>query len=156
MSACSMSEAPRIAKRFGQSPQSTQDVISCLEAAGRTALSMPKGRYGPSESVTMNIDVVHEVIEAYGWNVIPLKLRPSAMEISQMEEAFEWLRMIDHKVIKQIVALRALNHPITERYLYSWRRLGRTVGADYKSVQLWHRNGIKIIFEGLDRLLKRH
>jgi hypothetical protein len=153
VTACDRNESqvnPKIAAELTE-----KEIVRRLEAAGRTALSMPKERLGPTKSVTMNIDVVHEVIDAYGWNVIQMRVRPSATEISEMEEAFGWLNLIERKVLRQIVALRAMVHPITDRHLYSWRRLSVIIGADYKSIQLWHRNAVKIIFLGMDKLLKK-
>jgi hypothetical protein len=41
---------------------------------------------------------------------------------------------------------------VTERHLYSWRRLGETVGADHKAVQRWHRQGIDMLVAALGAL----
>ena len=135
---------------------SEADIIERLHEAGKTALSLPKGRYGPSQSVTMNIDVVRAVNESYGWNAIPHRFMPSPAEISRMEEALGWLELIDNKVVRQIVALRAFIHPITKRNTYSWRRLGIMLGADHKSIMCWHAKGIKKIILALDRIPTNH
>jgi hypothetical protein len=34
---------------------------------------------------------------------------------------------------------------VTERHLYSWRRLGALLGADHKAVQRWHAQGIDML-----------
>ena len=130
-------------------------IIERLEAAGKTALSLPRGRHGPSKRVTMSIDIVLKASESYGWNLAPLRFSPSAAQITQMEEAWGWLGLIESTIDRRIVTLRAMVHPVSERHIYTWRRLGVLVGADYKSVQHWHLRGIKIIKKSLDRILTR-
>jgi len=127
------------------------DVVARLEAAGAAMLALPSHGYSPKLRVT-NYDVVHTTLEAYGWQ--PLKVRPAmpdAAEISRMDEAFGWLTLIPEEkyVLRRIVGARALVHPITRRYLYPWRRLGEVLGADHKSVQRWHGQGIGIIVMAL-------
>jgi hypothetical protein len=47
------------------------------------------------------------------------------------------------------LAPRALVHPLTDRHIYPWRRLGAALGADHKAVQRWHAQGIDLIVAGL-------
>ena len=51
----------------------------------------------------------------------------------------------DRSVLRRIVGARALINPLTDRYLYPWRRLGSMIGADHKAVQRWHAVGIDMI-----------
>jgi hypothetical protein len=138
-------------KAMTETKWTAEAVVARLEAAGRTALSMPRGYYGPNRSVTMGFDIVRDAAEAYGWNVAPLRVTPSAAAISEMEAAWDWLNMIDKRVVKQIVALRSLVHPVREHHVYSWRKLGNVIGAHHQGVQRWHHDGIKIIILGLDK-----
>jgi hypothetical protein len=48
-------------------------------------------------------------------------------------------------VLRRVVGARSLVHPITDRHLFPWRRLGAALGADHKAVQRWHAQGIDII-----------
>jgi len=127
-------------------------VIARLEDAGATLLAMP-GR-GPATGLRqMRFDVVHTALEAYGWEAPPLRApAPCAAAISEMDEALAWLRFIPdgHFVIRRIVGSRALVHPLTRRHLFTWRRLAAVVGADHKSVQRWHGQGVGMI---VDRLI---
>ena len=70
-----------------------------------------------------------------------------------MDEALAWLQLIpqDRYVLRRIVGARSLVHPISDRHLYSWRRLGSVLGADHKAVQRWHAQGIATIVAGLRR-----
>jgi hypothetical protein len=68
-----------------------------------------------------------------------------------MHESLAWISLIPNEryVLRRIVGARALVSPLTERHLYSWRRLGSVLGADHKAVQRWHANGIDMIVAAL-------
>jgi hypothetical protein len=95
---------------------------------------------------------VHTALEAYGWqNALARPPKPSAAEISAMDEAFGWLALIPEAqfVLRRILGARALVHPLTGRHIYPWRRLGMTLGADHKSVQRWHGQGVALLVAAL-------
>jgi hypothetical protein len=76
---------------------------------------------------------------------------PDSSRVSRMDEAYGWIALIpaDRYVLRRIVGARSLVHPLTERHLYPWRRLGTALGADHKAVQRWHTQGIALIAEAL-------
>jgi hypothetical protein len=39
--------------------------------------------------------------------------------------------------------------PVTERHLFTWRRLATLLGADHKAVQRWHAQGVAMIVAAL-------
>ncbi len=126
-------------------------VIRRLEEAGATLLAMPD-RGHSTRLRQMRFDVVHTALEAYGWEAPPLRApAPDATEISKMDEAFGWLRLVPDGqfVMRRIVGARALVHPLTRRHLFTWRRLANVLGADHKSVQRWHGQGVSVILRGL-------
>jgi len=131
----------------------TTVVLSRLEAAGAALLAMPDR--GPSTRLRqMRFDIVHAALEAYGWETPPLRApAPDSAAISAMDEAFGWLRHIPdgNFVIRRIVGARALVHPLTRRHLFTWRRLAAVIGADHKSVQRWHGQGLQMIVSALNR-----
>jgi hypothetical protein len=131
----------------------TAVVLSRLEEAGATLLAMPDR--GPSTRLRqMRFDIVHTALEAYGWKAPPLRApAPDSAAISAMDEAFGWLRHIPdgNFVIRRIVGARALVHPLTRRHLFTWRRLAAVIGADHKSVQRWHGQGLQMIVSALNR-----
>jgi len=69
-----------------------------------------------------------------------------------MDEATSWVSLIplDRYVLRRIVGARSLVHPITQRHLFPWRRLGAALGADHKAVQRWHAQGVDIIVAALN------
>ena len=129
-------------------------IIYRLEEAGATLLSLPASGYSTRLKVS-HLEVVHEIREAYGWasgNVRPAV--PSASRITRMDEALGWITLIpkDRYVLRRIVGARSLVSPVTERHLFSWRRLGGVMGADHKAVQRWHSKGIDILVAAVSAL----
>jgi hypothetical protein len=127
-----------------------------LEEAGATLLSLPGTGYSPRLRVSQ-LDVVHTALEAYGWDKGRMRPPvPSASRITRMDEALGWITLIpaDRYVLRRIVGARSLVSPVTERHLYSWRRLGEVLGADHKAVQRWHAKGIDILVGAVSALRK--
>ncbi len=126
-------------------------VVYRLEEAGATLLALPHSGHS-TRLRTSQLDVVHTALEAYGrerGRVRPAV--PSASRISRMDEALSWIAHIpdDRYVLRRIVGARSLVSPVTERHLYSWRRLGSVIGADHKAVQRWHAHGIDMVVAAL-------
>ena len=78
---------------------------------------------------------------------------PSAAKITRMDEALAWMQSIpiENYVLRRIVGARCLVHPITDRHLFTWRRLGALLGADHKAIKRWHAQGIAVIVAALNR-----
>ncbi|MBV8525794.1 MAG: hypothetical protein JOY71_27395 [Acetobacteraceae bacterium] len=99
-----------------------------------------------------SLDIVRTAIESYGWT--DQRVRPpvpSAAAITDMDEVLGWISLIpvERYVLRRIVGARSLVHPVTEKYLFPWRRLGAALGADHKAVQRWHKEGIEILVSAL-------
>jgi hypothetical protein len=127
--------------------QAIAAVTSELESAGATLLALPMSGYSTSLR-SGGLDFIREAIEAYGWGDMPLKPPvPSSRAISRMDSALAWISLIpDSRVLlRRIVGARALVHPITDRHLFSWRRLGTMLCLDDKTVKVWHAEGIDLI-----------
>ena len=110
-------------------------VIYRLEEAGAALLALP-GTGWSTRLRSSSLDIVRAAIESYGWTASRIRPPvPSAARISRMDEALSWIPLIpiDRYVLRRIVAPRSLVHPITERHLYPWRRLGAALGADHKA-----------------------
>ncbi|MDE8347218.1 MAG: DUF6362 family protein [Acidocella sp.] len=136
-----------------ENPEAT--LAARLEEAGSTLLALPNTGYSPHLRM-MRYEVVHSALDAYGWQ--PAQVRqphPTGAAIDRMDEALGWLAIIpeDRFVLRRILGARALTHPLTGRYLYPWRRLGTVLGADHKSVQRWHRDGLGLILTRLNEMV---
>ena len=122
-------------------------VIARLEEAGATLLALP-GSGWTTKLRTSSIEIVRTALENYGWTATRIRPAvPSAEQITRMDEALSWIGVIplDRYVLRRIVGARSLVHPVTERHLYPWRRLGAALGADHKAVKRWHGQAIDMI-----------
>lgn len=127
--------------------------IARLEKAGSTLLALP-GTGWSTKLRMSSLDIVRTAIESYGW--ADQRVRPpvpSAAAITDMDEVLGWISFIpvERYVLRRIVGARSLVHPVTEKYLFPWRRLGAALGADHKAVQRWHKEGIEILVSALLR-----
>jgi hypothetical protein len=132
-------------------------VIYRLEEAGATLLALPGTGYSTRMRVG-HLEVVPSAMEAYGADRGRVRPpTPSASRITRMDEALGWITLIpaDRRVIRRIVGARSLVSPVTERHLFSWRRLGEVVGADHKAVQRWHGQGIDMLVGAVAALSRR-
>jgi hypothetical protein len=128
-------------------------LVALLEEAGATLLALPKTGHSTAVKVSA-LPILREATEAYGWSAATIRPpMPSAARISRMDIAMGYLGLIpqDKYMLRRVVGCRSLIHPLTDRHLYSWRRLGELLGADHKAVQRWHAEGIHLIIMGLRR-----
>jgi hypothetical protein len=127
-------------------------VVYRLEEAGATLLALPGTGYS-TRLRTSSLEIVRTALEAYGWTEARVRPAvPSAEKITRMDEAMGWIPLIplDRYVLRRVVGARSLVHPITDRHLFPWRRLGNALGADHKAIQRWHAQGIAMIVAALD------
>jgi len=123
-----------------------------LERAGETLLRMRLVSPLPAPVRSAMPDCLHEWVLAYGWsNAVCRPALPDARAITAMDATYGWLAMIpDHRrVLRRIVGLRSLVDPQSGRHVVHWRRLSQTIGAEYRSVQRWHAQGVALIVEQL-------
>ncbi|HVY13657.1 MAG TPA: DUF6362 family protein [Rhodopila sp.] len=126
-------------------------VIYRLEEAGATLLALP-GTGWSTRLRSSSLEMVRSALESYGWSETVVRPAvPSAEKISRMDEALGWIPLIpvDRYVLRRVVGARSLVHPVTDRHLYPWRRLGKALGADHKAIQRWHGQGIALIVQAL-------
>jgi hypothetical protein len=137
----------------GGRPFDAELVTYRLEDAGAALLALP-GTGWSTRLRSSSLEIVRTAIESYGWTATRIRPPvPSAERITKMDEAMAWISLIpvERYVLRRIVGARSLVHPVTERHLYPWRRLACALGADHKAVQRWHKQGIELIVETLNR-----
>ncbi len=129
-------------------------VVARLEEAGRTLYCLPRGGDGPRLRVAQ-LDFVRSAAEvALGDPAARIRLPiPGSSKIDAMDEAYRWLGLIpqDNYVLRRIVGARSLVNPLTDRHMFSWRKLGAMLGADHRAVPRWHAEGIGHIVAALSR-----
>ncbi len=128
------------------------EIIERLEEAGMTLLALPAGQIGPRFG-QMGWPVVHTAMEAYGWNAARVRAAaPDGAAIDRMDEALGWIALVQSVAARRVVQARSIVCPVRCVHLYSWRQVGRLIGADYRAVQRWHRTAVDEIKLGLDHM----
>ena len=133
-------------------PADAEYVIYRLEEAGATLLALPSTGY-TTRLRTTALDVIRDTVETFAAEKGRVRPpAPPAARITRMDEALAWVAHIppDRYVLRRIVGARALVSPVTERHLFTWRRLATVLGADHKAVQRWHAQGIDRIVQALN------
>lgn len=113
-----------------------------LEEAALTLKRMP-AKDGPKGYGSSWPDVVRSRFTAYGFEEARMRVIPSAQEIQRMEDAIDWLRLLDDPNDRHIMWMRAEQH--------SWRAICNRVGLSRS--QAWRRWTAALIT--LERRLKR-
>lgn len=133
-------------------PQTDKELIERLEHAGKTLIALKDTGYRPGLAQRRH-DVVQSVWDAFDWIRSPhLRIpTPSKEDIRLMDEAYEWVLLIPaHRIAtRRVVHARSLVHPLSDRYLFSWRKIAIVMSRHHQEVQRLHAHGIKIILEGL-------
>ena len=128
-------------------------VVARLEEAGRTLLALPHTGY-TTRLKTSAIEIIRSAIEGDSCANVGGRLRPAVQSSAGIAAGrgagLDSLIPLDRYVLRRIVGARALMNPLTDRYLYPWRKLGTLVGADHKAVRRWHGQGIGLIVEALN------
>ena len=133
------------------SPIDADYVVYRLEEAGATLLALPATGW-TTRLRSSSLEIVRTALEVYGSQAA--RIRPSvpgADKIDRMDEALSWIPLIpvERYVLRRVVGARSLVHPVTDRHLFTWRRLGKALGADHKAIQRWHAQGIGLIVAAL-------
>lgn len=103
-----------------EQPALTVDEIEeRLEEAALTLKRMPV-QDGPKGYGSSWPDVVRSRFTAYGFEEARMRVIPSAQEIQRMEDAIDWLRLLDDPDDRHIVWMRAEQH--------RWRAICNRVG----------------------------
>ena len=91
-------------------------------------------------------DIVRGYMEDMPSTIPTVRLpRPSARDVTLMDEALDWIRLIPNSTSRRLISLRSQYHPITERVEHSWRACGKAMGIDHKTAESWHRKAIGIL-----------
>lgn len=118
-------------------------VLARLELAGSTLIALPGTGCLPAGMKSNWPDFARQAIEAYGYTEARVRPPvPRARAITEMDEAFAWVGLVDDVRTRRLLLLRALVDPITDRHRWSWRRLDSSFGIHRDTLRLWHGRGI--------------
>ncbi|MFH5923821.1 DUF6362 family protein [Roseomonas xinghualingensis] len=116
-----------------------------LQDAGATLLALPGRGCFPAGYRTNWPQVVVDVADAAPFREEDIPIPPpTAKRITQMDEAFGWLRLLpaDKAEHRRIILLRSLTSPRHGRHLHSWRKIGEMLSLEHRTVQRRFAEGI--------------
>ena len=148
------------------------EVRQRLEEAGRTLMLLPIPKRGLPDRVRSHWpDTVSQMEDAFvalvgaGEQVKQdfarshnaVRATPSARDVARMDEALEWLWQITDPRKRQLCMARALIHPVSDRHIVSYRKLGRLFGLHHDTVRAWHDRALSQLSQALthDRVPKK-
>ncbi|PZX03040.1 DUF6362 family protein [Celeribacter halophilus] len=138
-----------MAKKMEPIKLTVAEVEERLEEAALTLKRLPN-LGGPQGYKSSWPEYVQSSATAYGYEQATMRVTPSAKEIQRMEDAIEWLKLIDYRDDPQrtaddrkIVWMRAEQH--------RWAAIQRAVGLSRS--QAWRRHAAALIT--LQRRLER-
>ena len=154
----------------GDAPQDVlwvpETVKHRFEAAGRVlmALPVPKGALpGRAQSgwpataqrvedaFAAMIGASDEIRRDFSEDRHRLRLPPSARAVADMDESLLWLWYLNDPRKRRLCLARSLRHPVSDRYIVSYRRLGKLFGLHHDTVRLWHDRALGEIAQALNR-----
>ena len=92
------------------------------------------------------IDIIRDYMEDVPPAAPNLRLpTPSIRDITLMDEALDWIRLVPNKASRRLISLRSQFHPVTERVRHSWRSCGNMMGIDHKTAESWHGKAIALL-----------
>ena len=126
-------------------------IIRRIEHAGATLYCMRIKNPRPL-LVQGRIEIIRNFIEDMPPTTPSLRLpTPSARDVTLMDEALDWIRLIPNGTSRRLVSLRSQFHPITERVRHSWRACAKVMGIDHKTAESWHRRAIDLLTVALSQ-----
>jgi hypothetical protein len=145
---------------------SPDDVRVRLEAAGRTllAMPMPKGAR-PRDARSRWPEVVRSMQDSFFALVGAsdqikedhaaarhgVRIAPTARAVAEMDEALQWLWLVKDARKRRLCTARALVHPVSDRHLVSYAKLGRIFGLHKDTMRIWHDRALAEIATTLTR-----
>ena len=128
-----------------------QYIVRRIEHAGATLYCMRIKNPRPLLAQG-RIDVIRNYMKDMPQSAPALRLpTPSALDVTLMDEALGWIRLVPNSTSRRLISLRSQFHPITERVRYSWRSCAKAIGIDHKTAESWHRKAIGFLTVALSQ-----
>lgn len=145
---------------------SPDEVCARMEAAGRTLLALPMPKDGlPRDARSHWPEVVRsmqdtffalvgasdQIKEDHAADRHGVRIAPTARAVAGMDEALQWLWLIKDARKRRLCMARALVHPVSDRHLVSYAKLGRIFGLHRDTMRIWHDRALAEIAMALTR-----
>lgn len=145
---------------------SPDDVRARLEAAGRALLALPMPQRampqdqrshwpevvrGMQDTFFALVGASDQIKQDHAAARHGVRVAPTARAVAEMDEALQWLWLIKDARKRRLCMARALIHPVSERHLVSYGKLGRIYGLHRDTMRIWHDRALAEIAMALSR-----
>ncbi len=142
------------------------DVRIRLDDAGRTlvALPMPRGEghrklrshwpetaHQAEDAFFALVGADDQIKQEFSREHNAVCAAPSARAVARMEEVLGWLWYLTDERKRRLCLARALIHPVSDRRLVSYRKLGRLFGLHHDTMRAWHDRALSDLAQALTR-----
>jgi len=123
-----------------------------LEWAGARLIAMPEPRIKPAEPRVIWPDYHQDQAEITSFRG-RLSIRagaPAKHEVRMVDKVLLLPNVIEQPMMRRVVHVRSLVHPINYRHLYSWKRISVLLHTSPYIVKSWHGKGLQEIIRRTD------
>lgn len=139
-------------------------IETVLTDAGRTLMMLPyPARSRPGQACSAWPDILQNFWDVFGHAeqadpeerreieaqmINRVRVMATSKQITQLDVVLGWLWWTKGRERRVIVA-RMLTHPMSDRPVYSWEKIGKKMGASPRTIRRWHEAGVNAIILGL-------
>ncbi len=80
-----------------------------------------------------------------------VRVAPNARAVARMEEVLSWLWYLADERKRRLCLARALIHPVSDRHIVSYRKLGKMFGLHHDTMRAWHDRALSELAQALTR-----
>lgn len=80
---------------------------------------------------------------------------PKARDITLMDEAFSWIKLVPDNGTRRLISMRSRFHPITQRHKLSWSSCASLLGMDRKTARAKHSSAMFFLEKSLGEMSVR-
>lgn len=127
----------------GINTEEQDNIIALLEWAGEKLVALRTASPKPQEHRVAWPQYALDPREAYGYGTVTVRAPiPSSFEIAAMDEILGWLVFIRDPAHRRVVGLASLIHPIRQRHVLSWERIGHIMREPATNIKRWYKEGV--------------
>lgn len=145
---------------------SVAEVKDRFEDAGRTLMALPLHRgalpmdlrsrwpeimRSADDAFVALVGAAAQVKQDFESDRHQVRVSPSAHAVGRMDEVLDWLWYFEDPRKRRLCLARALIHPVSDRHVVSYRKLGRIFGLHHDTIRVWHDRALSEIAQALTR-----
>jgi len=140
-------------------------INKALTDAGRTLMMLPyPARSRPGEACSAWPDILQNFWDVFGHAeqadteerreieaqmINRVRVMATTKQITQLDVVLGYLWFISVPRERRVIVARMLTHPMSDKPVYSWYKIAKTMGMSERTIRRWHNSGLDAIILGL-------